>query len=261
MSTSETTNPRCIAITKQGDQCLNNARDGEVTCYVHRNYVVSPAEGVIAETLVLDTEDVAEVTEDFAAEMTEPVAEVYDDVSEIVEDAVEETASASAETIVNDTEFSRIASELLEPDIGIVREVVQLDPNDPVEEVEEIAADDTAGSGSKTSSSGPKINTGRRTSHSGAAPAGKDRGLALVLEVLGSVFGFMGLGWMYVGKVELGLAWLIGYWIATGALLVFDLITLGLGLCLHIPLAIGAWALSAVLLRRHMESNLDQFKS
>lgn len=47
-----------------------------------------------------------------------------------------------------------------------------------------------------------------------AQSAPKDPSLAFVIEFVGGVFGFMGLGYFYAGKVEQGVVRLIGWWFA-----------------------------------------------
>jgi len=41
----------------------------------------------------------------------------------------------------------------------------------------------------------------------------RDPFVALVLEVMGGFFGFLGLGWIYAGHPALGILLLIGYWL------------------------------------------------
>lgn len=53
---------------------------------------------------------------------------------------------------------------------------------------------------------------------------GADPFLALVLEVGGGFFGFLGLGWIYAGRVPLGLILLVGYWLLAGAISVLLII-------------------------------------
>jgi hypothetical protein len=57
----------------------------------------------------------------------------------------------------------------------------------------------------------------------------RDPFVALVLEVAGGFFGFLGIGWIYAGQVGWGLALLIGYWLLDWALgLTLSILTLGL---------------------------------
>jgi TM2 domain-containing membrane protein YozV len=58
---------------------------------------------------------------------------------------------------------------------------------------------------------------------------GRDPFIALVLEVVGGFFGFLGLGWIYAGRPAMGLALLIGYWLLDWILgVTLSIVTIGL---------------------------------
>jgi TM2 domain-containing membrane protein YozV len=58
---------------------------------------------------------------------------------------------------------------------------------------------------------------------------GRDPFVALVLEVVGGFFGFLGLGWIYAGRPVLGVALLIGYWLLDWAIgVTLSIVTVGL---------------------------------
>ena len=59
---------------------------------------------------------------------------------------------------------------------------------------------------------------------------GRDPFVALLLEVLGGFFGFLGIGWIYAGRPVFGILLLISYWL-------LDWIV---GLALSI-LTVGVW--------------------
>jgi TM2 domain-containing membrane protein YozV len=40
-----------------------------------------------------------------------------------------------------------------------------------------------------------------------------NRGLAVAVEIIAGIFGFLGIGWMIAGKLGWGIGLLIGYWI------------------------------------------------
>jgi hypothetical protein len=61
---------------------------------------------------------------------------------------------------------------------------------------------------------------------------GRDPFVALILEVIGGFFGFLGLGWIYAGRPLLGILLLIGYWLLDWAV----------GVMLSI-MTLGAWCL------------------
>ena len=57
----------------------------------------------------------------------------------------------------------------------------------------------------------------------------KDPFLALILEIAGGFFGFPGIGWIYAGRVGLGLTFMVLYWLLGWALgVVLTILTLGL---------------------------------
>ena len=58
--------------------------------------------------------------------------------------------------------------------------------------------------------------------------ARRDPLVALLLEVIGGVFGFLGLGWIYAGRPVLGIALLVGYWVLDWVIgLALSIVTLG----------------------------------
>jgi TM2 domain-containing membrane protein YozV len=58
---------------------------------------------------------------------------------------------------------------------------------------------------------------------------GRDPFVALVLEVVGGFFGFLGLGWIYAGRPAMGIALLIGYWLLDWVLgVTLSIATIGL---------------------------------
>lgn len=94
----------------------------------------------------------------------------------------------------------------------------------------------------------------------GAAPAPKGKSTALVLELLpGLLFGLMGIGWMYAGKSDKGIWWLvgsIGWWLIMG---VVGLVTLGFG-CLCFPLIWVAAGISAYQLNNQMKAEPGRYQ-
>lgn len=94
----------------------------------------------------------------------------------------------------------------------------------------------------------------------GAAPAPKGKSTALVLELLpGILFGLMGIGWMYAGKSDKGIWWLvgsIGWWLIMG---VVGLLTIGIG-CLCFPLIWVAAGISAYQLNNQMKAEPGRYQ-
>lgn len=73
--------------------------------------------------------------------------------------------------------------------------------------------------------------------------ASKDADTAFLIELVGGIFGLLGVGYIYSGLTNAGLVRLIGNWVfltAGGAILgtcaaVIGALTFGLGLCLFLP--------------------------
>jgi TM2 domain-containing membrane protein YozV len=58
---------------------------------------------------------------------------------------------------------------------------------------------------------------------------GRDPFIALVLEVVGGFFGFLGLGWIYAGQPLVGILLLISYWLLDWIIgLTLSIVTMGL---------------------------------
>lgn len=87
----------------------------------------------------------------------------------------------------------------------------------------------------------------------------KDRSLALVLEILPGLFGFLGFGWIYAGNTSAGIGWLIGYLVWTIFAAVLDAVTAGIFLCVHVPVTILFLVLSPVNLNKYMKTRPDIF--
>lgn len=82
----------------------------------------------------------------------------------------------------------------------------------------------------------------------------RDPFLALVLEIAGGFFGFLGIGWVYAGKLGWGLALMAGYWLLSWPLtLILAIVTQGLWctVCFAQNLIVGA--ISGYLVYRRLE--------
>lgn len=75
--------------------------------------------------------------------------------------------------------------------------------------------------------------------------------IAAVLEIVFGLFGFLGLGWLYVGNYGTSLAAFIGYWILLGGELVVVGATGGLLACVTIPLNLVLVAASGIKAREY----------
>ena len=91
-----------------------------------------------------------------------------------------------------------------------------------------------------------------------SAPA-KDRTIALAAEIIGGVFGLLGIGWLYAGNTTAGILWLAGMLVGTCLAVTIDIFTAGLFLCVHIPLWMAAVGLSAYLLYNYTKQHSEMF--
>lgn len=87
----------------------------------------------------------------------------------------------------------------------------------------------------------------------------KDRSLAIILEILPGLFGFLGFGWIYSGNTSTGAIILIGFlfWsFLTGFIAV---LTVGFSLLCTLPLSLLAIILSSVSLNNYTKNQPDLF--
>jgi len=91
-----------------------------------------------------------------------------------------------------------------------------------------------------------------------AAPL-KDRSIAILLEVLPGLFGFLGIGWIYAGNIAIGLSLLVGYLLLIGLEILVGVFTGGIACCCLWPLNVVALAASELLLNRYIEQHAGQF--
>lgn len=87
----------------------------------------------------------------------------------------------------------------------------------------------------------------------------KDRQLAMILEIVGGMFGLYGLGWLYAGNTNNGLIILIGgiAWDIFAAVMVS--ITVGICAIVTIPVAITVIILSSTSLKKYMDERPEIF--
>ncbi len=88
----------------------------------------------------------------------------------------------------------------------------------------------------------------------------KDKSVALILEILPGLFGFLGIGWLYSGQTGTGLAWLIGYFIFMVVAITIDVLTVGVGCFCTVPLNIACVALSAYNLNKFTSQHPELYK-
>jgi len=103
------------------------------------------------------------------------------------------------------------------------------------------------------------LSTGKATPLPISARPLKDRGIALILEILPGLFGLLGLGWIYSGNTKKGVTWLV-------VVLVWDMFALsivaataGFGLCFTIPANITMVAISALSLSTYTKQHPELF--
>jgi hypothetical protein len=89
---------------------------------------------------------------------------------------------------------------------------------------------------------------------------GPNPNVALILEILPGLLGFLGIGWMYIGRVGIGILLLIGWWIILGSVafvgLISGVLTGGLAtlcLCLWVPAQFIIPIVSGLMVRSEAE--------
>ena len=83
---------------------------------------------------------------------------------------------------------------------------------------------------------------------------GRDPFIALVLEVVGGFFGFLGIGWIYAGRPVMGISLLIGYWLLDWIIgITLSIITLGMWCLIWQAQNLSFGAISGYLAYRWLE--------
>lgn len=84
----------------------------------------------------------------------------------------------------------------------------------------------------------------------------RDPNVAMVLEVVGGFFGFLGIGWIYAGRPAFGVALLIGYWLLDWLLgITLSVLTLGLWCFIWPAQNLVFGAISGYLVNRWIQDN------
>lgn len=85
----------------------------------------------------------------------------------------------------------------------------------------------------------------------------RDPVVALLLELIGGFFGFLGIGWIYAGRPALGVALLVSYWLLDWIIgLILAVGTLGAWCCVWPAQNLLFGALSGYLAYRSVEQGL-----
>lgn len=87
----------------------------------------------------------------------------------------------------------------------------------------------------------------------------KDRSVALILELLPGLFGFLGFGWIYCGNTSTGLLWLGGMLAWVIIALIILTFSLGVGCVCIVPVNIALIALSVSSLNAYMKQHPELF--
>jgi TM2 domain-containing membrane protein YozV len=87
----------------------------------------------------------------------------------------------------------------------------------------------------------------------------KDRTLALVLEIVGGLFGLPGIGWLYGGQIVAGML-ILGVMIGIDAAgLVSAIFTAGLSCLCSVPFALVVAGVSSYMLYNHTKQHPETF--
>lgn len=92
-----------------------------------------------------------------------------------------------------------------------------------------------------------------------APRAPKDRSIALILEILPGLFGFLGFGWLYSGNTGTGIAWLIGVLVWEFIAIFIDVITGGVFCLCSVPINLVLTTISAYSLNKYTKSHPELF--
>jgi hypothetical protein len=84
----------------------------------------------------------------------------------------------------------------------------------------------------------------------GTATTQRDPQTAMLIEAIAGIFGFLGIGHLYAGRTNTGLALLIGWWVFLGIEFVLFAALIG---CLLLPLNIIVPIVSAIWVRNEVQ--------
>ncbi len=88
----------------------------------------------------------------------------------------------------------------------------------------------------------------------------KDKSVALILEILPGLFGFLGFGWIYSNQISKGVIILISMFVWIVIATVITILTGGIFACCALPVNVAAIAISAFMLNNHMKEHPGMFK-
>lgn len=87
----------------------------------------------------------------------------------------------------------------------------------------------------------------------------KDRSIALILEILPGLFGFLGFGWIYSGNTAAGIAILIGFLLWDAIAIIITLVAGGFACICTVPISLAFIAVSASILNSYTKRNPQLF--
>jgi hypothetical protein len=83
--------------------------------------------------------------------------------------------------------------------------------------------------------------------------------VALILEILPGLFGFLGFGWIYSNQTNTGVMWLVGMLVWSLIALAIVLLTAGFGCFCTAPVNLALIVISATQLNSHIKQHPDLF--
>jgi hypothetical protein len=87
----------------------------------------------------------------------------------------------------------------------------------------------------------------------------KDSSIALILEILPGLFGFLGFGWIYAGETNTGVMWLVGYLVVAVVCVIADVFSGGICCFVTLPVQIVIIVLSVTRLNQYIKAHPELF--
>ena len=87
----------------------------------------------------------------------------------------------------------------------------------------------------------------------------KDRSIALVLEIIPGLFGFLGIGWIYSGATTTGIIWLVSVLVWEIIAVIVSIASAGVGCFCTVPVNFVLVGISAYYLNNHIKRHPDLF--
>lgn len=103
------------------------------------------------------------------------------------------------------------------------------------------------------------LSEGKVSSIKSISASGKSQGTAMILEIVGGLFGIFGLGWIYVGDTNRGYSWLVGMLVWDFVAAIIIMVTAGFGCFVTVPVSILALFMSATALNAYTLQHPELF--